>query len=62
MMPVNPTSFTVDVVGALFAPRLLIADWLYEGGYHPLLVAIFVVLQILAMIPEAKTTSAMSRR
>lgn len=46
MMPANSTPFVLDVIAALFAPRLLIAWWLYEANAHPLLVGLFVLAGI----------------
>ena len=43
-IPDNTTPFLIDIAGAIFAPRLLIAYWLFAGGYSYWLVAIFVIL------------------
>ena len=43
-MPTNTTPFLIDIIGVLFAPRLLIAYWLFAGGYSYWLVAIFTIL------------------
>ena len=45
-IPANQTPFLVDVLCAFFCPRLLVAWWLYEAGQHPLLVAVFVILEL----------------
>jgi len=42
-IPPNATPFVADVLATIVAPRLLVAFWLYDGGYHPLLVLIFGV-------------------
>ena len=46
-IPINHTPFIVDLICAILFPRGLVAWWLYEAGYHPLLVAVFVILEIL---------------
>lgn len=46
MVPANNTPFVLDVIAALFAPRFLIAWWLYEANAHPLLVGLFVLAGI----------------
>lgn len=42
-IPHNETPFALDLIGAIFAPHLLVAYWLYEANYHPLLVVLFVI-------------------
>ncbi len=48
-IPANDTPLLVDLMGAIFMPRLLVAWWLWEGGHHPLLVAIFVLLELVEL-------------
>jgi hypothetical protein len=50
MMPANNTPFIADVLGAFFAPRLLIAWWLYEAHANPFLVAIFAIFGVLELL------------
>jgi len=45
-LPVNHTPFAVDVLAAVFAPRLLIAWWAYEAHMHPLVVVVFAALEL----------------
>jgi len=42
-LPTNSTPFFVDILLAIFAPRFLVAFWLYEAGAHPLLIALFIL-------------------
>ena len=42
-IPANDTPFVVDVIGAIFAPRLLVAWWAYCLNLHPLLIILFVI-------------------
>lgn len=67
-MPANNTTFELDVVFAIIAPRALIAWWLYEAGAHPLLVGLFVITEITSRIGaavrynEGRQSSAERRR
>ena len=57
-MPTNDTPFGLDVVAFLFAPRLLIAWWLYvDPTWHPLWSAIFVLF---ALFSSGSSSSAVS--
>lgn len=47
-MPLNSTSFGMDVVLGLLAPRLLIAFWMHEAEFHPLWVGLFILAEIAA--------------
>lgn len=49
-MPANPTPLWLDALCAIFVPRALIAWWLYEAGAHPLLVGLFVLLEVMAKL------------
>jgi len=45
-IPANSTPFIVDMLCAIFFPRGLIAYWLYEMEAHPLLIAVFIILEV----------------
>lgn len=47
VLPVNHTPFIADVLGAIVAPRLLIAVWAYEAGMHPIIPIIFAMMQMM---------------
>lgn len=46
-LPENHTPLGVDVLAAIFVPRLLIAWWAYEAHMHPLIIAVFVLLEVM---------------
>lgn len=46
-IPEHTTPFAVDIIGFAFAPRFLIAWWLYNFGMHPLLIIFFVIAQFI---------------
>lgn len=49
-MPANDTSFTLDAMMFVFAPRLLVAWWLWQDpSWHPLWSVLFVVFWFGAM-------------
>lgn len=47
VMPANHTPFIADVLGAIVAPRLLIAVWAYEAGMHPIIPILFAAMQVM---------------
>lgn len=56
-MPQNSTPFILDVIATIFCPRLLVAFWLYEANFHPLLVLIFVVFGVMELLGAGRTAS-----
>lgn len=57
IMPANGTPFLADLLGAIFAPRFLIAWWLYEAQAHPFLIGLFVVFGILEFVGGGSSAS-----
>ena len=55
-MPANQTPFIADVLAAIFAPRFLIAWWLYEAQAHPLLIGLFVLAGIWEFLHSSRRT------
>lgn len=53
-LPPNDTPFAVDVLAAIVAPRLLLAWWAYAAGYHPLVAAIFVLIDLRSVATFAR--------
>lgn len=45
-MPENTTPLALDVLGAIFAPRLLLAWWAYEASVHPFWIVLYVVFSL----------------
>lgn len=43
-VPHNEIPFVLDVIGSIFFPRFLIADYCYENHVHPLWICIFVIV------------------
>jgi len=58
-IPANDTPLIVDLIGAIFAPHLLVAWWMYVLGLHPLLIGFFVIAGLLEL---GGGSSASSRR
>lgn len=49
-IPANTTPFALDVIGALFLPRFLIAVWAYEAHVHIGWVVAYVVLGLAELL------------
>jgi hypothetical protein len=59
-MPANDTPFAVDVLCALLAPRLLVAWWMFCMDMHPLLIAVFVLLELSEKFGGRRASSSSS--
>ncbi len=59
-VPANDTSFDVDVVGAIFAPRLLISYWLYEDD-RPVMALLYFLVFLGAVSGESAATQRKRR-
>lgn len=59
-IPANDTSFVLDVIGAIFAPRLLVGWWLYVAGAHPLLIILFVLAGLSELFGGGSSVSTSS--
>lgn len=51
-MPANTTPFGADLIGAIFAPRLLVGYWTYDAGVHPIWTVLYVVFFLAAFIGQ----------
>jgi len=47
IIPKHDTPIIADVLGFLFAPKLMIAWWMYIAGMNPFLITLFIVLGLL---------------
>lgn len=56
-MPANSTPFAVDFLFFLFAPRFLIAWWLYEANAHPLLIGLFILVGLGELLKGSSTVN-----
>ena len=59
-IPMNDTPFVLDVLCAIFAPRLLIAYWMYALGLHPLFIILFAVFGLAEIFGGSKASSRSS--
>ncbi len=57
-IPPNSVPFVLDVVGAIFIPRFLLAFYAYESGQHIGWVAAYIIFGIFELIKAAKSKAS----
>lgn len=60
-LPPNDTPFALDVIGAIIAPRLLIAYWTHTNQEHLLWTILYVVMFIVVCIGQRSTLTVKTR-